>query len=208
MQFVSSCKISLSVNCTKIRFCLNYKFHWYSVVMTNWTDSVPFRFLIHIPYCKYWTVSFQFPFTYNFLLVLIPVPGSPTNFEVAILSSTSVSLSWSPPRPDQQNGAILRYIINVTLITSQGTTDIQPMMFETTGLSHTVNSLHPHWTYQFEVAAETSAGASTFSVQIGTLMEDGNQLDDVWMNYTPLCTIVNLKSICILQNSTLRFMYI
>ena len=70
----------------------------------------------------------------------------------------SVSLIWNPPSPDEQNGDIIGYIINVThadtLLTVQYHTDVARVI---------ITDLDPHTTYVCVVAAMTSVGVGPYS---------------------------------------------
>ena len=88
------------------------------------------------------------------------------------ISSSAVNLSWQPPLPEQRNGIIIRYVVNVTAVeTGEG--------FELVSVldNLTVDSLHPHWTYIFMVSGETSVGVGPPSLAVtATTLEDGNAI--------------------------------
>ena len=48
------------------------------------------------------------------LIFSLLVPGTPTNFSVTYINSTALVLRWQPPPPEQRNGVITRYVINIT----------------------------------------------------------------------------------------------
>ena len=89
--------------------------------------------------------------------------SSPEDFQAGALDSTSISLSWSPPLLENQNGIIRHY--EVTLIALE-TEDIH--IQTSTALSITITSLHPYTTYNCTVAAET---VETGPVTIGLLVQ-------------------------------------
>ena len=84
--------------------------------------------------------------------------GSPQGLTGASHSPYSVSLSWTAPLVEEQNGHIIQYIINIThsdsLVTQQFTTNVT---------NFTVPNLEPFTTYICIVAAETSGGQGPFS---------------------------------------------
>ena len=89
--------------------------------------------------------------------------SAPEDFQAGALDSTSISLSWSPPLLENQNGIIRHY--EVTLIALEtGVIHIQT----STALSITITSLRPYTTYNCTVAAET---VETGPVTIGLLVQ-------------------------------------
>ena len=96
-------------------------------------------------YCNVFTI-------YNLLFNMYAVPsGTPTNVQGVAISSTSIRLTWEPPRPEDQNGVIKGYNITITEVVTGST------MYFRNGMNFilTVNSLHPYYTYQCSVSAET-----------------------------------------------------
>ena len=63
---------------------------------------------------------------------------------------TSVDLSWSPPPTEHHNGVIRQYTVRMVV---QDTGEI--FTHSTVGLSITVGSLHPYYTYNFSISAVT-----------------------------------------------------
>lgn len=96
-------------------------------------------------------------FTKKYFLLLVP-SGFPRHLSINTSTSYSVSLIWSPPSPDEQNGDIIGYIINVThadtLLTVQYHTDVARVI---------ITDLDPHTTYVCVVAAMTSVGVGPYS---------------------------------------------
>ena len=73
---------------------------------------------------------------------------------------------------EYQNGIITSYTINVTIIETG-----QQAVWQSNTTSLTVNSLHPHRTYECIIAAVTSAGTGPFSTHITiTTPEDGKNM--------------------------------
>ena len=76
-------------------------------------------------------------------------------------SHDSIFLSWDPLPPEEQNGLILGYVINITNISSG---DIQQFSSDSHNL--TVRSLRPFTSYTCIVAAYTSVGTGPFSAEV------------------------------------------
>ncbi len=105
------------------------------------------------------------------------VPGAPPSpIEVSDISPTSAFFTWSPPSHDDQNGIIVLYVINVTVVE---TAEQFQLTAETNFLE--VTSLRPFRTYLCVIAAATSVGVGPFSTSVtvetpmdGELYSDGN----------------------------------
>ena len=97
------------------------------------------------------------------------VPGTPTNFSVTYINSTALVLTWQPPPPEQRNGVITRYVINITGLSEARQ---EPYVLYTTKTNVVVGSLHPSYTYTCKVAAETNVGPGPFSITVAQLPED------------------------------------
>ena len=92
--------------------------------------------------------------------------AAPQSF-IAHLNATSHDsffLSWDPLPPEDQNGIILGYVINITDINNG---DME--QFSSDSNNFTVDSLRPYTTYACIVAAYTSAGTGLFSAEISVL---------------------------------------
>ena len=92
-------------------------------------------------------------------------PGdSPSNIMGTALNSTHVYLMWNPPPSDQINGIIQGHQISVTELE---TGDI--FQYTTSYNETTIGDLHPHYNYNFSIAAFTIAGyGPTTSVVVRT----------------------------------------
>ena len=94
----------------------------------------------------------------------------PRNLAAITNSSSAVHLTWQPPILEQQNGIIIRYVVNVTTLESAEQFQLVSVLNQLT-----VHSLHPHWTYIFIISGETSVGAGPPSLAVtATTLEDGN----------------------------------
>ena len=85
----------------------------------------------------------------------------PVNLTVEATTAESISLSWSPPDVQSQNGVITGYIINVT---ASETGEAFQVSSTTTNL--VIQQLRPFTTYNCTVAAMTSAGIGPFSISL------------------------------------------
>ena len=84
--------------------------------------------------------------------------GFPRNFSASVVTTHSLFLVWNPPPPEDQNGVVIRYRVNVTVL---GT--IEMYQLSSVNSSITVLSLRPYTTYIFTIAAETAVGVGPFS---------------------------------------------
>ena len=84
--------------------------------------------------------------------------GFPHNFSASVVTTHSLSLVWNPPSPEDQNGVIIRYRVNITVL---GTMEMYQLL--SVNGSITVLSLRPYTTYIFTIAAETAVGVGPFS---------------------------------------------
>ena len=96
-------------------------------------------------------------FFFFFFFIAAP-SGIPHNFSASVVTSHSLSLIWNPPLPENQNGVIIRYTVNITVLAT-----IQMFQLFSDNNSITVSSLSPYTTYSFIVAAETAVGVGPFS---------------------------------------------
>lgn len=97
-----------------------------------------------------------------FVLALTAVPtSSPVNVVPSFVTKSSVSFRWEPPPYDDQNGVIILYIINITVLETE---DSFQLNSSTTTL--TVTSLRPFRTYECSIAAATLVGLGPFSTSI------------------------------------------
>jgi receptor-type tyrosine-protein phosphatase Q len=90
--------------------------------------------------------------------------SSPVNFTGLSLSSTSISLSWSPPPLEHRNGIIRSYAINSTELETNNT-----FSYTSVSTNLRINSLHPYYQYQFIVTAVTiGSGPPSSSITVRT----------------------------------------
>ena len=104
---------------------------------------------------------------YAFFLSSSSVPSaSPTNITVVKITSHSVSLMWIPPAQEDQNGIIIRYIINVTV---EETGEIYQLYSNSTNYTAT---LTPFTMYSMVVTAENSAGTGPYTQVVSIQSEE------------------------------------
>lgn len=96
--------------------------------------------------------------------------AAPRNFSAVVESAFSANFSWLPPEPENQNGIITSYVINITDDDSGDSFEVS-----TTNTSLTLDSsLRPYRTYTCSMAAETSVGQGPFSSEVNfTTFEHG-----------------------------------
>ena len=95
----------------------------------------------------------------SFLNVFLIVPsGFPQDVSVNNTTPYSISLTWTSPPPNQQNGAIVGYFVNVTHADT-----LEIIQYYSTMTSITITGLDPYTTYVCVVAAETTIGVGPFS---------------------------------------------
>ena len=98
--------------------------------------------------------------------------GPPQGVEIRSKNSTTLVLSWQPPPPENQNGIIVHYIVNITEMETGRLLSFTAV--NTTTLS--VTMLHPFYMYTCTVAAVT-VGIGPYSTTIKVILpEDGKQV--------------------------------
>lgn len=94
---------------------------------------------------------------------------SPVDIASAILSSSSVSLSWNPPPSHSQNGIIISYHLNITSLING-----HSIFLLSNGTTIQIDGLTPYTRYSCLVAAQTNVGRGPYTTSISfTTKEDG-----------------------------------
>ena len=93
--------------------------------------------------------------------------GPPLNVTTRAVNSTTIQVTWAPPAPENQNGIITLYNINVTVSETKG-----DFVLNTSRTSLNVTGLHPHYTYIFAVTAVTIRPGPYSEPQAITTPED------------------------------------
>ena len=101
----------------------------------------------------------------SFILAPTSPPLSPTG---AAVNSRSVALSWNPPPPEDQNGILRLYIVNITELETG-----RIIQHTTSATSLQVPLLHPYYTYQWRVSAYTVGEGPYTNVSTVTTPEAG-----------------------------------
>ena len=95
------------------------------------------------------------------ILLLIAPDAAPSNFTAVPATSRSATISWDLPPADEQNGVIILYVINVTIVATG-----QSFQLTSTNTTFTVDDLTPYTNYVCIIAAVTSAGTGPFSTPV------------------------------------------
>ena len=94
---------------------------------------------------------------------------APLQFTVQATDSRTLVLSWEPPLPEDRNGIITNYTVNITEIETG-----RQFQLVTDNTTITAFPLHPHYTYSCTVTAETSVGLGPYTALRAVQMpEDG-----------------------------------
>ena len=102
-----------------------------------------------------------------FFFILVPAP--PQNVTGTIASSTVIMFSWNPPPAPDQNGVIIFYSLNITLLATG-----EVLQYTSPTTSITISGLKPFSTYSYIIAASTSVGLGPVSPVFNiTTPEDG-----------------------------------
>lgn len=85
--------------------------------------------------------------------------------------SRSLLLEWEQPLPDRRNGIITGYIITIQQLAAAGFYQT----LNSTGMnSMRVDNLHPHTTYEYQIAAYTIIGIGPYTdFSLIKTLEDG-----------------------------------
>lgn len=104
----------------------------------------------------------------DYAFFLIGPSGPPQQFSVSAHDSKTLQLSWHPPRPEDQNGLIRKYMVNITEVET-----MKEVIHMSTRTTLHVRSLHPFYNYKCSVAAHTiDIGPYTHVVNV-QMPEDG-----------------------------------
>ena len=101
------------------------------------------------------------------------VPGIVASLSATPVNSTALTLRWQPPPPEDRNGVITQYVVNITGLSVARQ---EPFVLHTTETSIVVGLLHPLYTYACEAAAVTSVGQGPYRSITSQLPEDGKHI--------------------------------
>ena len=103
--------------------------------------------------------------------MFLAAPNTPPSVYTAYAGdSRTVILQWTPPLPEDQNGIIREYRVNVTTLNNG-----DYMLVTVTGLTAIIPSLIPYFTYEFSVTAFTVLEGSYSPVETILMPQDGKQ---------------------------------
>ena len=101
--------------------------------------------------------------------MLVVPSGPPTSFSTSTAGPRSITLSWSPPQPDQQNGILRYYVITLTSALPTISRNVSASLSNIT-----IGGLRPYTPYSCTVRVATiGLGLPTATQRILT-PEDGN----------------------------------
>ena len=117
----------------------------------------------------------------SYIILLFVAPSSPPNsVTLTAIDSVTLNISWSLPSPDNINGVIRYYIINISVVDT-----LEHLQYTSADTNISVDSLHPYYTYTVYVAIVT-IGIGPFSTgQSITTPEDG-----IIINIITLITVI------------------
>ncbi|XP_038108964.1 tyrosine-protein phosphatase Lar isoform X4 [Culex quinquefasciatus] len=98
----------------------------------------------------------------------VKMPGDPQDVKAAPVNSTTIHVSWKPPKEKNRNGIIRGYHIHVQEMRDEGKGLLnEPMKFDVVdALEYNVTGLQPDTKYAVQVAALTRKGDGDRSAQI------------------------------------------
>ena len=111
---------------------------------------------------------------------LVP-SGPPTNVRVAVLSASSVNVTWDDPLPDKRNGVIRKFTISYDCSDDNNNNTCPDYAPITSKEKHyqIINGLHPYTEYLFAVAARTEIGEGPFSFAVYVMTLEAGELNYV-----------------------------
>ena len=109
--------------------------------------------------------------------------GPPTNVLATPTSTRSISLSWSPPRRELQNGIITHYLVTVS---SAATGTISTRNVSSVQQTVSISGLSPYTVYNCTVQAETVGLGPASDVVVVSTPQDGM----FWYNYRLLISSI------------------
>ena len=102
-----------------------------------------------------------------------------------------MQLSWNPPRLDEQNGAIIYYIVNITATYPRREESFQQ---NCTMIPCNITQLYPYHTYQFIVSAFTIGPGPYSEIRTVTTLEAGKLYTNPYTCTSTCCLMTtNLK---------------
>ena len=115
------------------------------------------------------------------------VPSAAPEFNITAVTATSITITWQPLPPCEQNGVITSYIIAYRM---EGGMDMSfsEVVVDDTRLMHVVESLTPYTNYTIKMAASTSVGWGEFGPEMTVQTNESSKLQSVQLSFVQ-CTI-------------------
>ena len=99
----------------------------------------------------------------------------PRNTRGEVLSSTTIFITWQSPEPEELNGIIVFYTLTLLEVPTNTT-----FIYQQEG-HHTeivITSLHPYYSYECSIAAETIVGRGPFSIPFTIQTREDGRFDE------------------------------
>ena len=124
--------------------------------------------------------------TYVYILLFpplfpLPVPSAAPVFAVST-TATSITVTWQPLPPCEQNGVITNYIIAYRM---EGGT-VSESVVDAANRMHVVESLTPYTNYTIKMAASTSVGQGDFGPEMTVQTDESSEAQIIPHLYTLL----------------------
>ena len=100
--------------------------------------------------------------------------GPPQGISAVALGPRMIQINWSQPLPEEQNGIIRSYLVNVTVADTG-----QHIQLTTNNTTITAENLHPFYNYHCSVAAVTIALGPYTEAHLLQTPQDGKQMRNV-----------------------------
>ena len=104
------------------------------------------------------------------LLCLVP-SGPPKDISAIALGPRIIQINWNQPLPEDQNGFIRSYMVNITMSETG-----QHIQLTTNSTTITAEGLHPYYNYHISVAAVTIAIGPYTKIYSLQTPQDGKQM--------------------------------
>ena len=100
-----------------------------------------------------------------------PVPSAAPEFSVTAVTATSITITWQPLPPCEQNGVITNYTIAYRM---EGGTDSE-IVVDAANRMHVVEPLTPYTNYTIKMAASTSVGCGDFGPEMTVSTDESSE---------------------------------
>ena len=110
-------------------------------------------------------------YVYYINMFLLAPSGPPEGISAVALGPRKIQINWNQPLPEEQNGIIRSYLVNVTVAETG-----QRIELTTNSTNITATNLHPFYHYHYSVAAVTVALGPYTEIHILQTPQDGKQM--------------------------------